>query len=85
MADEYPKLDELLGRNTPPQWDIRLPFDERLKQIISARDAIKKDWRAALDDDDISGVDTGVLLGALNLITDLLKGAGIPVPDDDEE
>lgn len=83
--EEYERLDDLICANRPPLWDIRLPFKQRVQQILRVREEIRAEWAAACEDDDIGSIDTGVLLGALNLITDLLKGAGVPVPDDDEE
>jgi hypothetical protein len=57
-----------------PLWDISRPEADRLKQMIKARDKIEEEWREHLDDDSASHLDTGMLLGAMNLIDDLLQG-----------
>jgi hypothetical protein len=65
-----------------PLWDPRLPEKERLEAIQRFRDDVADRWQEHVDDDDASWLDTGILLGVLNLVNDLLRNMGVEVPED---
>lgn len=78
MTDkELPILDALISTPTPPNtsalWDIRAPLQEREAQIRKVHAALLEEHHYSLEQDAISAVDAGVLLGALNLVAGLLE------------
>lgn len=85
MAETYERLDDLISANRPPLWDERQPLEMRLSRMRQVREDLYHEWESALDDDDVSAIDTGVLLGGLDLVTGLMSGdfgsLGQLVPD----
>jgi hypothetical protein len=64
-------LDRLLAGER--LWNPKAPLGARLAAMKKARDEIAKEHQAHLDDPEASHINTGVLLGALNLIDGLMK------------
>lgn len=73
MAEEYERLNDLICANRSPLWDERQPLELRLSRMCLVRDELNAEWQSALDDDDVGAIDTGVLLGGLELVTGLLS------------
>ena len=71
---EFPRFDDLVSSDSDPFWDVRLPLKERMEQIQSIRDELKKEYEAALKTGDFGDIDTGVLWGAFSLVDSLVLG-----------
>jgi len=64
-------LDDLLeGKKL---WDITAPLSNQIVAMRKVRGKIRREHKDHLEDDNASHIDTGVLLGALNLLDGLLK------------
>lgn len=70
---DYEMIEKLTCVGHGPLWDIKAPFEERVEAMKKVRDALKAEHDDACNDDDVGPVDTGVLLGALNLVEGLLQ------------
>ena len=64
-------LDKLLAGKK--LWNIWAPAPVQMKQMREMLEQIKKEHQEHLDDDRASHLDTGILLGAMNLIEGLLE------------
>jgi len=64
-------LDRLLAGEK--LWNIHAPIGAQINKMRKVREQIAKEHQAHLEDDDASHINTGVLLGALNLIDGLMK------------
>jgi len=69
---DYKMHEHLTCRTGVRLWSIWSPAPVQIKQIKKVRELIAAEHEAACKSDDLSDLDTGVLLGALNLIDDLL-------------
>lgn len=65
-----PMLEALLKRK--PLWGVWDTIDGRIWNMKAARTKILKEYKAHLADPEACHINTGVLLGALNLIEGLL-------------
>lgn len=63
-------LDRLLAGEK--LWNIKAPLGAQIKKMREVRDRIEKEHAAHLEDAEACHINTGVLLGALNLIDGLL-------------
>ena len=70
----YKMIERLTCVNQKPLWNINASRHERIQSIEKAYKELKAEHSAACDDEDISDIDCGVLLGVLNLVEGLLKG-----------
>lgn len=65
-------LDDLLcGKML---WNIKAPLSARIHRLRELKEELTAAHDAAVDSKDVSEIDVGVLLGALNLIDGLLSG-----------
>jgi len=64
-------LDDLLAGKK--LWDITAPLSDQIVAMRKVRGKIRREHKDHLDDDSACLINTGVLLGALNLVDGLLK------------
>lgn len=72
---EFPMLDKLLAKPDSPFWDTEAPLSTRTRQMIEVRDQIQREWEIHCGNDGYGDVDTGVLLGVLNLLNTQIEFA----------
>lgn len=68
-------LDKLLAGKK--LWNIWAPAPVQMKEMRKVLVQIKKEHQEHLDDDSACHINTGVLLGAMNLVEGLLEGKGV--------
>ena len=70
MSKKFPYLEMLISGE--PLWDERATLRRRVRAMMEAHNGIEREWREHLEDDNSCYINTGVLLGAMNLIEGLM-------------
>ena len=71
--DDYPMLDRILGNNSEPFWNIWTPAPMQRKKMQEMLAQLKEEHARLLEREPADEFHACVLLGALNLVEDLLK------------